>query len=69
MYEIIPDRQIYRSALALIDEHQDAAWAEAMKRSDRYWLAANDEEMHFWREIANAIQTIQTGSPFGATIH
>jgi hypothetical protein len=60
----------YRFARILIDQYHDRAWAEAIARMDRHWLADNEEEMHRWRLIANAISMIQQSGRFPAeTLH
>lgn len=59
MCEIIPNREIYRSAQALIEKYGDRAWTEAMKHWERFWLTDNDNEMRLWRLIGAAILTIQ----------
>lgn len=64
------ERKIFRSAQILIDHYQDRAWPEAIAQMDRYWLENNDEQIHVWRLIANAISIIRQARRFdGETLH
>lgn len=53
------DIDIYRTAKIFIDQHGDAALMQAMNRIESYRAHNNQNGMHVWERIANAIEWMQ----------
>ena len=56
---MIEESDIYRVAQIYIDQYEDTALLEAIKRVEKYHSIGNEDGMVLWNKIADAIQWIQ----------
>jgi hypothetical protein len=62
---MVSEKDIWRSARLLIDQHGDAATFEASTKADAMLEAGDLEGQRVWLRILNAIKDIQNTTPRG----
>ncbi len=66
--EMIPDRDIWRSANLLVKRHGEDAPIHAAMRADAMLEAGDLEGCAVWRRILRAVEELQGATP-GARVH
>ena len=65
MMPLISDKDIYRSANLLIDQHGDDSSFEASTKADAFLESGDLDGQRVWLRILKAIKDIQNATPTG----
>ena len=66
---VIPDIDIWRSALILVKRYGEDAPIEAAKRADELLAEGDMEGAAVWRRILSAVEQLQAEAPPNGVVH